>query len=44
MITSKLIKENNLVVTLVLKAELKEVFNNQPSIKLGQTPNGNKEN
>jgi hypothetical protein len=36
-ITSKLIKENNLVVTLVLKAEeLKEVFiNNQPSIKLG---------
>jgi hypothetical protein len=28
MITSKLIKENNLVVTLVLKAELKEVFNN----------------
>jgi hypothetical protein len=29
MITSKLIKENNLVVTLVLKAEeLKEVFIN----------------
>jgi hypothetical protein len=36
-ITSKMITENNLDVTLVLKAEeLKEIFiNNQPSIKLG---------
>ncbi|MBX9886350.1 MAG: carboxypeptidase-like regulatory domain-containing protein [Flavobacteriaceae bacterium] len=37
LITSKLIKENNLMINLVLKAEeLKEVvINNQPSIKLG---------
>lgn len=36
-ITSKMINENNLEITLVLKAEeLKEIFiNNKPSIKLG---------